>query len=79
MKSIFKKPVLSETDVLETEKYGIQVVCKPGETMFLAGHLNRSFLKETKEALVPDLQVNEIHLTYTYLCRRQYRTGNQSK
>lgn len=30
---------------------------------FLAGHLNRSFLKETKEALVPDLQVNEIHLT----------------
>lgn len=31
--------------------------------MFLAEHLSRSYLKETKEALVPDLQMNEIHLT----------------
>lgn len=31
--------------------------------MFLAKPLSRSYLKETKEALVPDLQVNEIHLT----------------
>lgn len=31
--------------------------------MFLAGHLSRSCLIETKEALVPDLQVSVTHLT----------------
>lgn len=31
--------------------------------MFLAKHLSGSYMKETKEALVPDLQVNEIHFT----------------
>ncbi|CAG2204968.1 unnamed protein product [Mytilus edulis] len=30
--------------------------------MYLADHLSRSFLKETKEVLVPDLHVNDIHL-----------------
>lgn len=49
--------------MLALEKYDIQVVYKPGKTMLLAEHLSRSYLKETKEALVPDLQMNEIHLT----------------
>ncbi|XP_062572464.1 uncharacterized protein K02A2.6-like [Saccostrea cucullata] len=68
LESIFKKPVLSSPPrlqrvVLALEKYDIQVVYKPAKKMFLADHLSLSYLKETKEALVPDLQVNEIHLT----------------
>lgn len=43
-----------------------------GKTMFLADHLSRSYLNETKEALVPKLQVSKIHLT-SFL-RRKYRT-----
>lgn len=68
MESIFKKPVISTPPRLQRfvfahEKYDIRVVSKPGKTMFLAGHLSRSCLIETKEALVPDLQVSKIHLT----------------
>ncbi|XP_062574225.1 uncharacterized protein K02A2.6-like [Saccostrea cucullata] len=68
LESILKKPVLSspprlQRSVLALERYDIQVIYKPGKKMFLADHLSRSYLKETKEALVPDLQVNEMHLT----------------
>lgn len=79
LESIFEKPVLStlprlQKFVLVFDKYAsqhVQVVHKPGKTMFLA-HLSRSYLKETKEALVPNLQVSKIHLT-SFL-RRKYRT-----
>ena len=30
--------------------------------MFLADHLIRSYLPETKEVLIPDINVNDIHL-----------------
>lgn len=68
LESIFKKLVLSTHPRLQRfvyahEKYDIRVVYKPGSTMFLADHLSRSCLIETKEALVPDLQVSVIHLT----------------
>lgn len=56
LESIFKKPVPStpprlQRFVLALEKYDIQVVYKPGKTMFLADHLSRFYLKETKEIL----------------------------
>lgn len=68
LENIFKKPVLSthprlQRFVFALEKYDIRVVYKPGRTMFLADHLSRSCLIDTKEALVPDLQVTVIHLT----------------
>lgn len=80
LESIFKKPVLStlpklQKFVLVFDKYDsqhVQVVYKSGKTMFLADHLSRSYLNETKEALVPKLQVSKIHLT-SFL-RRKYRT-----
>lgn len=84
LESIFKKPVLStlprlQKFVLVFDKYDsqhVQVVYKPGKTMFLADHLSRSYLKETKEALVPNLQVSRIHLT-SFL-RRKYRIRRET-
>lgn len=54
---------LQDCKDLSLHMKNMTVVSKPGKTMFLAGHLSRSCLIETKEALVPDLQVSKIHLT----------------
>ncbi|XP_060079959.1 uncharacterized protein K02A2.6-like [Ylistrum balloti] len=68
LQAIFKKPILQTPPrlqrlLLAMQRYDVEVVYKPGKLMFLADHLSRAYLKETKEVLVPDLQVNEIHLT----------------
>ena len=67
LQSIFHKP-LHQTPprlqrlLLSLEKYDLDVRYKPGKEMFLADHLSRSYLPETKEVLVPDINVNDIHL-----------------
>ncbi|CAC5401780.1 unnamed protein product [Mytilus coruscus] len=67
LQSIFLKPLHQTLPRLQRllialEKYDLKVDYKPGKEMYLADHLSRSFLKETKEVLVPDLHVNDIHL-----------------
>ena len=67
LQSIFLKPLHQTPPRLQRllialEKYDLKVDYKPGKEMYLADHLSRSFLKETKEVLVPDLHVNDIHL-----------------
>ena len=67
LQSIYKKPLLQAPPrlqrlLLALQKYDLNVTYKPGKEMFIADQLSRSYLKETKEQLVPDLQVNDIHL-----------------
>lgn len=83
LESIFKKRILSTLPRLQRfvfahEKYYIQVVYKPEKTAFLADHLSRSCLMETKEALVPDLQVTFI-LTCVAGSTGQDTEENQSR
>lgn len=61
-KSLHKTPPRLQRLLLALEKYDLEVKYKPGKEMFLADHLSRSYLPETKEILVPDINVNEIHL-----------------
>ncbi|CAC5380359.1 unnamed protein product [Mytilus coruscus] len=65
LQSIFLKPLHQtpprlQKQLIALEKYDLKVDYKPGKEMYLADHLSRSFLKETKEVLVPDLHVNDI-------------------
>ena len=67
LQSIVRKPILQapprlQRILLTLQKYDINVKYKPGREMFIADHLSRAYLNEEKEVLVPDLQVNEIHL-----------------
>lgn len=68
LQAIFKKPILQTPPrlqrlLLAMQRYDVEVIYKPGKLMFLADHLSRAYLNETKEVLVPELQVNDIHLT----------------
>ena len=36
---------------------------KPGKELFIADALSRNYLDETNKTLVPQLEVNEVHLT----------------
>lgn len=67
LQSIFRKPLYQTPPglqrlLLALEKYDLEVEYKPEKYMFLADHLSRPYLLETKEVLVPDINVNEIHL-----------------
>ena len=67
LESIFKKPLLQapprlQSQLLTLQRYDLKVTYKPGKTMLLADQLSRSYLPETKEVLVPSLEVNDIHL-----------------
>ncbi|CAC5370732.1 unnamed protein product [Mytilus coruscus] len=61
LQSIFLKPLHQTPPRLQRllialEQYDLKVDYRPGKEMYLADHLSRSFLKETKEVLVPDLR-----------------------
>jgi hypothetical protein len=65
--SIFKKSLLQTPPRLQRllialGKYDLNVKYKPGKEMLLADHLSRSFLPETKEVLIPNMHINDIHL-----------------
>jgi len=61
-KPLHKTPPRLQRLLLSLQKYDIEVIYKPGKTMFLADTLSRAFLKEAREDIVPDLSVNEVHL-----------------
>lgn len=67
LEHILKKPLhqapLRLQMLLTLQRYDLRVTYKPVKEWLIADALSRSFLKETKDTLVPDLEVNEITLT----------------
>ncbi|KAK3107438.1 hypothetical protein FSP39_014641 [Pinctada imbricata] len=59
-KSLLKAPMRLQRLLLAVQKYDLVVKYKPGKLVFLADHLSRSFLPETTEQLIPDVEVNSI-------------------
>ena len=49
--------------MLTLQRYDLKVKYRPGKDLSLADALSRSYLPETTETLIPDLEVNEVHLT----------------
>ncbi|CAB4026186.1 Hypothetical predicted protein, partial [Paramuricea clavata] len=49
--------------LLALQRYELRIVYKPGKELFIADALSRNYLEETKETLVQELEVNEVHLT----------------
>ena len=49
--------------MLTLQRYDLKVKYRPGVELSVADSLSRSYLPETVETLIPDLEVNEIHLT----------------
>jgi hypothetical protein len=49
--------------LLALHRYELRIVYKPGRELFIADALSRNYLEETKETLVQELEVNEVHLT----------------
>lgn len=64
---IFHKPISEAPQrvqrfALTLLKYDFEVKHKPGSSMFISDTLSRLYLNETKEKLVPDVEINEIQL-----------------
>ena len=49
--------------VLILQRYDLKVKYVPGSELHVADALSRAYLEETKESLIPDLEVNEVQLT----------------
>ena len=49
--------------MLTLQRYDLKVKYRPGVDLTLADALGRSYLPETTETLISDLEVNEVHLT----------------
>ena len=62
-KPLHQAPLRLQKMMLSLQRYDLKVKFKPGAEMNLADALSRAFLPETKETLVPDLEVNEVNLT----------------
>ncbi|XP_033749332.1 uncharacterized protein K02A2.6-like [Pecten maximus] len=67
LQAIFRKPLNRAPPrlqklLLTLQKYTLNVVYKPGKAMYLVDALSRSYLNETRENLVPDIdiEVNQI-------------------
>lgn len=68
LQSIFKKslhqaPARLQRLLLSLQKYDLNVIFKPGKTMFLADTLSRAFLPETKEDLELEISVDQLAVT----------------
>ena len=67
LQSIYKKgihemPARLQNVMFQLQKYDIEIVFKPGKSMFLSDHLSRSYLNETNDDLIEEMAVNEIQL-----------------
>ena len=49
--------------MLILQRYDLKVKYLPGSELSVADALSRAYLEETKESLIPDLEVNEVPLT----------------
>ena len=62
--------------MLTLQRYDLTVKYRPGVELSEADALSRSYLPETTETLIPDLEVNEVHLT-THLPMWSYNKPRQ--
>ena len=56
-------PLRLQKMMLTLQRYDLKVKYRPGVELSVADALSRSYLPETAETLIPDLEVNEVHLT----------------
>jgi hypothetical protein len=62
-KPLHQAPLRLQKMLLALQRYELRIVYKPGKELFIADALSRNYLEETKETLVQELEVNEVHLT----------------
>ena len=60
---LHQAPLRLQTMMLTLQRYDLKVKYRPGVELSVADALSRSYLPETTETLIPDLEVNEVHLT----------------
>ena len=83
LESIFRKPLLAapmrlQRLLLAVQKYDLKVQYKPGKLMFVADALSRHYLNETKEELIPEVDVNNITLNqYLPMSADRYKEFQQ--
>ena len=59
-KGIYEMPARLQNFMFQLQKYDLEIIFKPGKSMFLSDHLSRSYLEETNENLLEEMSVNEI-------------------
>ena len=60
---VHQAPLRLQKMMLTLQRYNLKVKYRPGVELSVADALSRSYLPETAETLIPDLEVNEVHLT----------------
>ena len=61
-KNLHQAPMRLQKMIMSLQKYDLEVKYKPGKEMQLADTLSRSYLPETKETLIEDLEISEVSL-----------------
>ena len=62
-RTLCQTPLRLQKMLLTLQRCDLRIVYKPGKELFIADALSRNYLDETNETLVPQLEVNEVHLT----------------
>ena len=62
-KPLHQAPLRLQKMMLTLQRYDLKVKYLPGSELSVADALSRSYLQETTETLIPDLEVNEVQLT----------------
>ena len=60
---LHQAPLRLQKMTLTLQRYVLNVKYRPGVELSVADALSRSYLPDTTETLIPDLEVNEVHLT----------------
>ncbi|MCG7875843.1 MAG: RNase H-like domain-containing protein, partial [Candidatus Thiodiazotropha endolucinida] len=85
LQAIFSKP-LHQTPLrlqkllLDLQKYDLKVIYKPGNELFLADHLSRAYLQESKEDLISDSDLSVNYLSFLPVSKdNQMKIQNATK
>ena len=62
-KPLHESPLRLQKLVLILQRYDLKVTYVPGSELSVADALSRAYLEETKQSVIPDLEVNEVQLT----------------
>ena len=62
-KPLQEAPLRLQKMMLILQRYDLKVKYVPGSELSVADALSRAYVEETKESLIPDLEVNEVQLT----------------
>jgi len=60
---LHQAPLRLQKMMLTLQRYDLKVKYLPGSELSVANAMSRSYLQETTETLIPDLEVNEVQLT----------------